>query len=61
MNFVKKPAKSGMPESEKSAPASTAASSGARSAMPRKSEISSFSVRLYQAMMQVNAARFVMT
>ena len=61
MNFVKKPAKSGMPESEKSAAASTPANTGARSAIPRKPAMSSLPVRLYQATMQVKAARLVMT
>ena len=58
MNFVTKPANSGSPASENSAPASTPASSGARSRMPRKSPISSLPVRLYQAMITTKIAMF---
>ena len=47
MNFVRKPANSGMPASENIAIAMTAASIGARSLMPRNSCISSAFVRLW--------------
>ena len=46
MNFVTKPANSGMPGEREQRAREHAASSGARSRMPRKSAISSLPVRL---------------
>jgi len=59
MNFVKKPAKSGMPASENSAIDSDSARNGAVSASPEKSAISSLPVRLKTAITTKKAARLV--